>query len=1019
MDADTKVDIGEQSVSFAKDAYQTAIFVWTGLDLWLSYEKSSPFPSHHKWSSKFSVHGNRNTGRDGAAPSPQSAPAPKHTTHASQSLSRRLSQGAWVELLDQYLPLELRSKNWLENLAAFEGIRPIYALPPLLIEARASFTLGLLSYVAIEQGRWDAYMWLSKELLSCNVLKESSLETVLREELPEYGMDSLDVLTTKPLVLRPRSDRPLKHQSVSLDQIAEYQEPSGAGIAPDMMRDVVGQLWQSVARLILEATKAELERCNELMSYAHRTIALMHHYQKIPDSMYSNKYSRASPYVRKPPMLELLSSRILTVISDSVWKAEEQAIIAEAALKGAKYVYKGHELPGAEYQPRISRLGTQIWLELVLWSCVESSMIPDAAKVVAEMVKAKGEKRWQVMTWGSLQASTPKDMGGPVVAPSGLIRWWLNSIAGTQEGYKDDTPPIELKERTVSSEVIAAIADGLVSVIREPGSRSGLSSSAVRFHINICKALLDRQTAGSMHTFWNSILLRLIAFDYHSPEALPGVLNRLLDIAPSDAGRPRSTEGGDIEDSADHGGASFGLLHQTLKTYIRLGDINGTLNAFRRLQNWIDATRVQSVREFWRDYESMPEKDQSDERADIAGLEYEIPHSTLAPFLDLITTAKEYDLGKWLLYSDEIDGPVIPPSLYSSHVLQPALLRFASATADSDLMRRVTQSMSLAGETYTEDILRTILHCQMRSGRLKEVDLLLAHLTSERGLLIEAHDMTVLAATVLSFEHSATTAEESQRSLRRAQDLLERVLSGAYQPKRNFSRPRDYSSERQRNQLCRIFASVPGALNTTAQKLVQQSGQSHTPVRIETGAFNVLLDAVVDAFGSQTGKGLYDRWCEIPAERPVSHESPSGDEFQPRDDPMPLVDDRLLASEKVVVPNLATIQIILRPLLHSLKPGEVVSLMSEPDSTQDSQEVNQDVVRDGRKGEEQHAHSWHTIPLPTKTPSPATVKMLLAWGAATYGRLGLSTSEINVAIPGSFPARKRAHKPRTVVKVDA
>ena len=518
-----------------------------------------------------------------------------------------------------------------------------------------------------------------------------------------------------------------------------------------------------------------------------------------------------------------------------------------------------------------------------------------------------------------------------------------------------------------------------------------------------------------MNTFWNSILLRLIAFDYQSPEALPGVLIRLLDIAPSDAGRPHAAEGGDIEDSADHRGASFGLLHQTLNTYIGLGDINGTLRAFRRLQNWIDATRVQTVQAFWRDYESMPERDQSDERTDIAGLNYEIPHTTLAPFLDLITTAKEYDLGKWLLYSNEIDGPVIPPALYQSPVLQPALLRFASATADSNLMRRVTQSITLAGQAYTVEILRTILQCQMRSGRLKEVDELLVHLTSERELPVEAYDIMVLAATVLSSESSANPLEESQQSLRRVQHMLERVLSGAYQPKRSFSQQRDYSSQRQINQLCRIFASVPGALNATAQKLIQHSGQSHAPVRIETNAFNVLLDAVVDAFGSHAAKGLYDRWCEIPDKPPVSHESTSGDDVQPRDDPFPLVDDRLLPSEKVVVPNRATVQIILRPLLRPLQSNEVVSLVPEPDPAKDRQEESQgvDVERTARL---HPIHSWNTISLPTKTPSPQTTKMLLAWGAATYHRLGLSTSEINVAIPGSFPARKRAQQQRAAEK---
>ncbi|MCJ1392686.1 hypothetical protein MMC18_005557 [Xylographa bjoerkii] len=967
---------------------------------------SSPRKRHNAQSSRISFRRYQATVAGEAVSSAQITPALERTTDRLQSSSRRLSQDAWVELLDQYLPLELRSKGWLENLAAFEGVRPIYTLPHLLIEARAFFNLGLLGYVAIDQGRWPALIWLTKELLSCNLLKESTMDTVLREELLDYGTGSLDDLTSNPLVLG-NSDCPVGRVSVSLDQIVENYEPKGAGIAPDMMRDVVGQIWQSVARIILEATNQDLERCKEMMSYAHRIIALMHHHQKIPNSIYTNNSNRASPHIRKPPMLELLSSRILTILSDSVWKAQEQEVITEAASIGAKYVYKGHELPGAEYQPRIPPLGTQIWLELVLWSCVESSMIADAAKVVAEMVKVKGDKRWQVSTWESLQASTQKHGGDLVTATPSLIRWWLNSIAGTSEGYKDNTPPLELNERTVSSEVIAAISDGLVSAIRNTGSRSGLSSSAARFHITICKALLERQTASSRPTFWNSILLRLVAFEYHSPEVLPGILNRLLDIAPTDAKRLRTIGDGSIEDSADHRGASFGLLHQALDAYIRLGNIHGALRAFRRLQNWVDATRVQAVQEFWRHAESMPEGNQANENRDISGLDYEIPHVTLASFIDLIRTAKEYDLGRWLLYSNEIDGPVIPTTLYRSPVLQSALLRFASATADSVLMQKVTQSMTLTGQVYTVEVLRTVLQCEIRSGRWQEVDDLLVHLTWEKGLPIEAYDIMILAATVLNLEHSQTAIKSSQAPLRRAQDMLERVLGGVYRPKRDFSQQRDYSSERQINQLCRILASVPGALNATTQNFIQQSGQSHAPVPIDTNAFNMLLDAVVDAFGSHVGKDLYDRWCKIPDESLVSHDSTSEGDSRSRDDLIALIDDGMLLSEKVVVPNLQTIQIILRPLLQSPQSNEGVRRVSEAKSVRDSQEETQGVIRNLLEGQQHSEHSSNTISIPTESQDPGAAKMLLAWGIATYRRLGLNTSEINVAIPGSFPARKR------------
>ena len=361
----------------------------------------------------------------------------KPRSPSSQAPSRSQSQNAWTELLDQYLPLELRSKGWLENLAAFEGVRPIHTLPPLIIEAREFFSLGLLGYIAIHQGRWPVLMWLIKELVTCDMLRTNSMENVLQYELLDYGPGSLDGLSSKPIVLKVKNDFPSLRWSGSLDQVTEKYEPEGIGIPPGMMRDVIGQIWQSVAQIILEATNEEPETCKKMMSYAHRIIALLHHYQKIPNSIYTKGTYRVSPHIRKPPTLELLSSRILTILSDSVWKAREQEVIAEAASVGAKYVYKGHELPGAEYQPRIPPLETQIWLELVLWSCVESSMVVDAAKIVAEMIRAKGNKRWQVITWESLQALNSKQAEDRTAVTPGLIRWWLNSIAGVSAGYND------------------------------------------------------------------------------------------------------------------------------------------------------------------------------------------------------------------------------------------------------------------------------------------------------------------------------------------------------------------------------------------------------------------------------------------------------------------------------------------------------------------------------------------------------------------------------------------------------
>jgi hypothetical protein len=62
------------------------------------------------------------------------------------------------------------------------------------------------------------------------------------------------------------------------------------------------------------------------------------------------------------------------------------------------------------------------------------------------------------------------------------------------------------------------------------------------------------------------------------------------------------------------------------------------------------------------------------EVSDISDYIPDVPEPVLAAFIDLITDAKAYDLGRWLLYSDETGGSVI--RFFSSVTVAPALLRF-------------------------------------------------------------------------------------------------------------------------------------------------------------------------------------------------------------------------------------------------------------------------------------------------------------------------------------------------------
>lgn len=384
----------------------------------------------------------------------------------------RRSPEAWAELMDPYLPLELRSKGWLENLAAFEGVRCISTLPSLLREGRRAFPLGLLGYIAVDQDRWAAWLWLVKEILKQDT---KDIRDMTSDSIPgklNYGSGSLDELTMSPITATTRDKIPSR-QPVRLEDIAdpypvEQTEASDAELSPSdavtedkasnnlaasldemtesivatepgvhgAMKQAVGQIWQSIAMIILEATD-RADQTTEMMSFVHQAIALLHHHGWIPQSIYGCESGEAPLDLRKPPLLEILSWRIMTTLSDSAWKARQSELIAKKGYPIASFDYKGSELPGGGYQPRIRALGTATWLEFVLWSCVESSMVPDAARIINEVANRKGEKRWKIINWDALQESAIKKRRDAAKIKPGFIRWWLNNLRGISEGYSE------------------------------------------------------------------------------------------------------------------------------------------------------------------------------------------------------------------------------------------------------------------------------------------------------------------------------------------------------------------------------------------------------------------------------------------------------------------------------------------------------------------------------------------------------------------------------------------------------
>ena len=335
-----------------------------------------------------------------------------------------------VSLLDPYLPLELRSKTWLENLAQFEGILSIDKVPRLLSEAQSCNSLrqDLLSYIGLRQNRWDALLWLIKTLVTNREPSPVKLGDRPLYQAPsdlEWSMDQFGYypdLVANHLLRDPQGTFP---SSIEQAEIT------------DSFHDPIGHVWQCVACLVLEAAESSAERASEIMDYVYQIIAYMHHCDIISPALYNWKYPKDHSAVQRPPTLHLLSARIMTTLSDATWKAYEKNVLPEAARVGADYSYKIFELPTAVYAPRIRPLSMGIWLDLVLWSCVEGGWIMEAAWIVNQILQRDSKPAWSVVSWDTLQNAASSEWGkdGGIDWDSPMARF--NGVAGSLEGYNE------------------------------------------------------------------------------------------------------------------------------------------------------------------------------------------------------------------------------------------------------------------------------------------------------------------------------------------------------------------------------------------------------------------------------------------------------------------------------------------------------------------------------------------------------------------------------------------------------
>jgi hypothetical protein len=308
----------------------------------------------------------------------------------------------------------------------------------------------------------------------------------------------------------------------------------------------------------------------------------------------------------------------------------------------------------------------------------------------------------------------------------------------------------------------------------------------------------------------------------------------------------------------DPSAAVLGLFHRALLSRVNAGDVEGAFGLFQALQERADSNKHQSIVDFLSKHQ-LAQEDSTRSPDDLfssyfSGIDYpafdlQIPATTLGPFLDLVTDAKAYDFGEWLLHSYDLDGPVIPERLYSDPALRPALIRFAAETGDSKLLTKLisTQSdLAKPGEpALPESVLQSFLDSQINLKRWDAAERILQHMDM-RYAHWNPINLAHVARMMLS-ESRVSSSHTSDSDFERAKTIFREMVSGKHKR----------AMERYEGKVAMLVTMV-AALDSYWAAFCLDLGcvSGFYTFDLPAKAFNLALEGVANAYGSATARRI-------------------------------------------------------------------------------------------------------------------------------------------------------------------
>ncbi|KAM5435237.1 hypothetical protein MferCBS31731_006379 [Microsporum ferrugineum] len=901
----------------------------------------------------------------------------------------------WIKHLEKFIPRRNldKSSTTAGTMEQKSEQKECEAILELLYQAREQLGFDLLSILGFKLDRWQDFHAIVNKLLN---FTNESRPRARREQLPSNirwaSLGSFDDLSSDTLRCIEPSDIKYGDDDIPASSFNTYLEGSNLHNQlrnPDRRPEVMSELWQSLGIFILEAADLPTEDGFSVMSHFYRVVARLHHLDMIPPEVYKYVPKRDPALPNRPPGMYLLSYPIMSVLSDAAW----EAAATQDAIDGAEPGTTPY-IPPLTYKSK--QLGFGIWLEFVLWCCVEEGCAVGATWIL--QMSRNRSKTWSIKSWAALCQTNGS------IDPLKMSHYdtWAEcgELSNERSAGRSHRPFLGMGERTITKEVVISIMDGLINSLEVETGTQGDSFRFVWVRLGLLRALLGRNKLSLSQEDLTYLIIRILETEAIIPEIKPQSLELLLNqasyIHPQEQLAHSSSPGLENAHQQEYHPANslvvLGLYQYALNIYASSGNISGTIDVFERLLGDVDPKKVAEVRDSVLDpkYCIMAHRVRQtvhsrfrNSKSASQSQDFELPPVSWALLLDTLTSSRLYRLAEWVTDSCAEALKISTSRTREGALITDSLIRLATATKNHQLYSNAIKRLRFPLERQT-----LILMLNWRIGECNWTGAveLLHYLRDTKLSQWDVENITSLGAMIIRLENWQSSTDQSEldptlaksqaETLGLANTLLVDFLSGKFNQHYSYANGLRVP-EATLNRLYRVFSSIPGSLSRVCYEVQLQWSRPFEPdYYIPSYAFNQFLAAVVDTQGSLAGKRLWDKVCIDP----LLIVDPTRDRKQQTIKTGLPFNSRSIYPKKtpLVSPDLTTVRIIANAALEE------------------------------QKSLQQRGHYpiySATEPLTSEKYTAESVGSILAWSARVYERLGLGPREINRELDG-YPTQK-------------